>query len=299
MKRLIALFALVAVALSAEAQENFKFGKVKAADLEKKSYSVDIANADAVILDELQQTYIYLFDSRIDLQKQGVLLSSQTTISRKVKILRDEGVRHATISFDYYCEKASTPTHTIAYVGDIEASSYSLVDGKVEKYTIKEEEINVRWVDDTTVRVEFTIPNVAAGSIIEYSYKMAKRSIQPYSLGFVMQHDIPVVSSRCEVIARTQLPPQMQCRDNWFAVMASANTNIKSSKMESKARVYFITNVPVSLRKVIKGGYDKINNVYDMCTLYTYSANNLPAVTAATPASDVATINVILQDNKL
>ena len=54
MKRLIALFALAAVALSAEAQESFKFGKVKVADLEKSSYSVDVTNADAVVLDELQ-----------------------------------------------------------------------------------------------------------------------------------------------------------------------------------------------------------------------------------------------------
>ena len=298
MKRLIALFALAAVALSAEAQESFKFGKVKVADLEKSSYSVDVTNADAVVLDELQQTYIYLFDSRIDLQEQGVLLSSQTTISRKIKILRAEGVRHATISFDYFCEKATTPRHTIAYVGDIEATSYSLVNGGIEQHSLKEEDIEARWVNDTTVRVKFTIPNVSEGSIIEYTYKMDKRSVRPYNIGFAMQHDIPVVSSRCEVAARTQQPPQMQYRENWYAVIASGGANIKASQIEGKTRVYFITKVPASLREVVKNDYNKMTSVYDMCTLYTYSGKNLPAVTPSSPAGEVAAVTLILQDNK-
>jgi hypothetical protein len=64
MKRILLLLAIVAATLTAEAQESFKFGDVTAADFAQSAYAVDTANADAIILDELQQTYLMIFDYR-------------------------------------------------------------------------------------------------------------------------------------------------------------------------------------------------------------------------------------------
>ena len=113
MKRFFLLLAIVVVTLTAEAQESFKFGDVTAADFAQSAYAVDTANADDIILDELQQTYLMIFDYRNrKYSEKGDALVAQSTISRKIKILRSEGVRHAKVTLDYYCDKATTPRHT-------------------------------------------------------------------------------------------------------------------------------------------------------------------------------------------
>lgn len=305
MRKILFLTALVTAVFSVSAQEYYKYGKIAKSDFEKTSYPVDITNADAVILDELQQAFIYPFDSRLELQEQGIMLTSQTTISRKIKILRPEGVRHATVSLDFYAENATTPRHTIAYVGDIEACAYSFANGEITKHSLKNEDIKAKWVNDSTVRVEFTIPNVTEGSIIEYTYKTDKKSTRPYSLTFTMQRDIPVINCRCEVAARMMFPQQAPFggayKDNWYAVFASGQSQIKTSKTEGKLRVYVIKDVPTPLRK-ISDGFNSISSrkktdVNDMCTFYTYTGKNLPALTATTKPEDIATVTLILQNN--
>lgn len=305
MKRLFLLLSIVTATFTAEAQEYYRFGKVSKSDFEKTSYPIDVTDADAIVLDELQQTFIYPFDSRLELQEQGVMLTSQTTISRKIKILRPEGVRHATVTLDFYAENTTTPRHTIAYVGDIDACSYSFADGEIKKQPIKEEDIKACWVNDSTARVEFTIPNVAEGSIIEYTYKMDKKSINPYNITFAMQRDIPVMNCRCEVAARMMFPQQAPFggvySNNWYAVFTSGQSQIKTANTEGKLRVYAIKDVPTPLR-AISDGFNSISSrkktdVNDMCTFYNYRGKNLPAITATTKPEDIAAVTLILQNN--
>ena len=71
MKKIFLLLAIVAAALTVEAQESFSFsksddytfGKVSKEDLLKSDYALPTVS-DAVVLDELQQTFINPFDSR-------------------------------------------------------------------------------------------------------------------------------------------------------------------------------------------------------------------------------------------
>ena len=300
MKRLIALLALVAVALSAEAQESFKFGDVTAADFAQSAYAVDTANADAIILDELQQSYLMIFDYRNrKYRERGNALISQSVINRKIKILNSKGVRHATVSLDYYCDQASTPKHTSAYVGDISACSYSLKDGVVEKHTLKDEDIAARWVNDSTVRVEFTIPNVAEGSIIEYSFDTGKESVRPYMVDFAMQHDIPVLNSRCEVAVSSERQPGMM-QENWYGVLMSGKDNIKSSQSKGRIQREATSKVSRPTRHSFDGGYSSTghwsgNRIYADCVFYNFSGKNLPAIESTT--DEMAKISIILQDN--
>ena len=300
MKRILLLLAIVAVTFTAEAQESFKFGDVTAADFAQSAYAVDTANADAIILDELQQTYLMIFDYRNrKYSEKGDALVAQSTISRKIKILRSEGVRHAKVTLDYYCDKATTPRHTSAYIGDITACSYSLKDGVVAKHSLKDDDINARWINDSTIRVEFTIPNVEVGSIIEYSYNEGKESVRPYTLDFAMQHDIPVINSRCEVAVSSERQPGM-IKDDWYGVLMSGKNSITTSRSKGRIQREATSKVSHPIRDSFNGGYNTTGlwsgtRIYADCVFYNFSCKNLPATTSATKPEDIAAISVILQ----
>ncbi|MBR4995706.1 MAG: DUF3857 domain-containing protein [Alistipes sp.] len=303
MKHILLLIALAVMAFAAEAQESFKLGNISVDDFTQTSYAVDTTAADAVILDELQQSCLMIFDYRNrKYSERGNALISQSTISRKIKILNPQGVRYATVSLDYYCDKAATPRHTSAYVGDITAFSYSLKDGVVEKHALRDEDIDVRWLNDSTVRVEFTVPNVSAGSIIEYSYNTGKESVRPYMVDFAMQHEIPVVSSRCEIAVSSEQQPGMM-REDWYGLLMAGKSKIKSTKNKGRVQLEATSKVSRPVRHSFDGGYSTTGHwsgtrIYADCIFHNFHGKNLPAVTAATPASEVAAISVILQDNK-
>ena len=89
MKRILLLLAIVAVTLTAEAQDEFTFGKIRKAELRNSDYSLS-SNADAVVLDE----YIRIMPSLLDIQ--AFINDGQTTpmivrevVARKVKILAE------------------------------------------------------------------------------------------------------------------------------------------------------------------------------------------------------------------
>ncbi|MBR2006964.1 MAG: hypothetical protein IKA01_03185 [Alistipes sp.] len=63
MKRILLLFAIVAATFTAEAQDEFTFGKIRKAELRNSDYSLS-SNADAVVLDE----YIRIMPSLLDIQ---------------------------------------------------------------------------------------------------------------------------------------------------------------------------------------------------------------------------------------
>ena len=300
MKKILLSLAILATTLTLSAQENFKFGNVTPADFTQSNYAVDVTNADAVVLDELQQTYLMIFDYRNrKYSEKGDALVAQSTINRKIKILRPEGIRHAKITLDYYCNKTTTPRHTSAYIGDITACSYSLRDGAIEKHTLKDDDINARWLNDSTVRVEFSIPNVEQGSIIEYSYNAGKESVHPYTLDFAMQHDIPVINSRCEVAVSSERQPGMT-KDDWYGVLMSGKNLIKTSRSKGRIQREATSKVSHPIRDSFNGGYNNTGSwsgtrIYADCVFYNFICKNLPATTSATKPEDVATISIILQ----
>ena len=300
MKKILLSFALLAATLTLSAQENFKFGNITPADFTQSNYAVDVTNADAIVLDELQQTYLMIFDYRNrKYSEKGDALVTQSTISRKIKILRSEGVRHAKITLDYFCDKATTPRHTSAYIGDIMAYSYSLKDGAIEKHTLTDDDIDARWLNDSTVRVEFTIPNVEQGSIIEYSYNAGKESVRPYTLNFAMQHDIPVINSRCEVAVSSERQPGMT-KDDWYGVLISGKNLIKTSRSKGRIQREATSKVSHPIRDSFNGGYNTTGSwsgtrIYADCIFYNFSGKNLPATTSTTKPEDIAAISIILQ----
>ncbi len=93
---------------------------------------------------------------------------TSTTILRhkRIKILNDAGKDDASISIEY------VSIHGIENVADIEAETINLDNSKIQYTRVEDNVIYHQTVDRYTRKITFTFPQVKAGSIIEYSYKI-------------------------------------------------------------------------------------------------------------------------------
>ena len=209
MKRLaslsLAVLALTSIAAtSASAQADYKFGKVTRAELERTDYPAIADGADAVVIDGLTDVVVVQWN-----RDQAITYEVNTEISRKIKILTEEGAeKQARVTIDLGSADGYTEDCAKA---SIKAVSYTLVDGDIVETEINKSDIKyVRHPDDTAC-LEFLVPNTVAGSVIEYTYVKrasiknggSKRITDSGFMIFPMQHDIPALRSRCSVAVGT------------------------------------------------------------------------------------------------
>lgn len=165
-------------------QKNFKFGKVSKEELEMKSYAND-SSANAVVLGEEAYTYFHFTDD----------FSLNTEIAERIKILKQEGVELATVNVQYYVYESVKER-----VSGIEAWSYNLENGKIEKTKLDKKFIFEEKVNDNIYQIKFAIPNVKAGSVIEYRYKKTSPFYNRLPEWYFQRTTAPVVYSRYEVV---------------------------------------------------------------------------------------------------
>jgi hypothetical protein len=107
------------------------------------------------------------------------------TVTKKIKLYKSEGFEHATISVPYVSSQRKEQFSIN------EANTYNLVNGKIEKTKLKNENIFNEKVNDRVTVAKFTFPNLKEGSIIEYEYSIISSlwdNIRPWNF----QDDIPV-----------------------------------------------------------------------------------------------------------
>jgi hypothetical protein len=152
MKKILLLLAIVAATFTAEAQDEFTFGKIRKAELRKCDYSLS-SNADAVVLDE----YIRIMPSLLDVQV--FINAGQTTpmivrevVARKVKILAENVADNNKIQIPLKnisdTERENCEPHSIW------AQCYTLKNGHIVKhngdpnelyYDVKEDNATLRF----------------------------------------------------------------------------------------------------------------------------------------------------------
>jgi len=104
---------------------------------------------------------------------------------KRIKILNDKGRDAADISIEYYAKENAED------VSDVEAETINLENGKIVFVKIDKALIYKQNVDKYTKKITFSFPQVKAGSVIEYSYKLSLNwggGFPDYSF----QGDIPV-----------------------------------------------------------------------------------------------------------
>lgn len=130
-------------------------------------------------------------------------------IGLRMKILKPEGAKHANIDITYFnADDEKVFNHD--NLEDLKIKVFSKNEkGKVVSKKVDTSKFTTERVDDNYVVMHVVVPDVQAGSIIEYQYKIT--SIRPtYLYDWVFQESIPTVRSKCDI----QIPAFLQFNMN-------------------------------------------------------------------------------------
>jgi hypothetical protein len=177
MNRLLALLGAALFALPANAQKNeplpkISFGKIEIADLEMTKCDFE-PDANAEVLFNKGDVY---YDGSFDIGGE---------YHKRIKIFNDNGKDEANIRIEYY------GGNRLEYITDVQAETINLVNGKPEITKLDKKLIYTQTIDKVRNAIVFSMPNVKAGSIIEYKYKYHTVSISNFP-SWDFQQKIPV-----------------------------------------------------------------------------------------------------------
>ena len=159
MKKYLLLLAFYTLNVVAQTSEpNLKWGKPTDEELNMTEYAGD-KEAKAVVLCHLTSVnytmdlYNYLVDYHV---------------KKRIKILKDEGKDYANISIPYIYNM--NEEYGEESIESFKATAYNIVNGKVVKTKIGKEQIHTERIDEDYILAKVAIPQVRAGTIIEYEY---------------------------------------------------------------------------------------------------------------------------------
>lgn len=180
MKKTIAFLILSIIFFRLNAQTfSREFGKVGKDDIELNEYALD-KEAAALVLFDIGKSYF------VETTNGFEVVFERAT---RIKVFSDAGVKWANVEIPFY-----GADNIYEKVSDIEAVSYNFENGRLVKTQLDvskifEEKINKYW----TMK-KIAIPNVKAGSVIEYRYKINSQSMFNFR-DWEFQWRIPVVYS--------------------------------------------------------------------------------------------------------
>ena len=235
-RKLLILVAFFAFGSMANAQlPNEKFGKPSSMEWEFNGWG-DAVNADAIILCKTMTATYQLsdqvfsntqgsdfgFDNLQDFSKNQIDDSSilvNYEFRLRTKILKPDGAKHANIDITYY-DPDNNKNVSFDELSNLKIRVFTKNEkGKVEKKNVNTASFVKERVDANYVVVHVVVPDVQAGSIIEYQYNIT--SPRPtYLYDWVFQDCIPTVRSKCDI----EIPAFLQ-----FKMNAPINKLIKSS----------------------------------------------------------------------
>ena len=224
---LLQLFVLLfwpACMMMAQDKVNMKFGKPTKEEMQMTTYEAE-PDAEAVVLCRLT-------DVEYSIQQTGYLVDYREKV--RIKVLKPSGVRYAKVVIPFlkntpidnrnssskkvlkvdatdnnsvsssFEEQAGAMTtadldrYSEESVEDVKATAYNLQGSKVVKSVLKKGAFVETKIDDQHCQVEFTVPDVKEGTVIEYEYTL-------HSELFWLLHDwfaqceIPVVYAKLDM----------------------------------------------------------------------------------------------------
>ena len=190
MKKILLIFAFLALALTASAQSlekpNLKWGNPTQEEMSMTSYSPD-PEAEAVVLCKTTS-------QRYDLVAGDFKLYYQ--VKCRIKILKNEGKDQANIAIPYYYNGNKLGSRE--EIESFKGTSFNLVNGKVVKDKVSKDMITHEDISKTRRVMKVTFPKVEAGTVIEYEYTI--NSDFYFSVrDWVVQSSIPVAYTSYEI----------------------------------------------------------------------------------------------------
>ncbi len=154
MVRRLLIFATLFVSVSQQVNaEQYKWGKVTSAEWQLKETPLD-TNANAVVLSDVAELS-FAYGAPAVFRRH-----------RRIKILKQEGVKEANIQIPYYSKDFSESVNFIK----AETLNMDPETKRVEVLPVDEKDIFVININENWSAKKFAFPGVTVGSIIEYSY---------------------------------------------------------------------------------------------------------------------------------
>ena len=280
---LLQLFVLLfwpACMAMAQDKVNMKFGKPTKEEMQMTTYEAE-PDAEAVVLCRLT-------DVEYSIQQTGYLVDYREKV--RIKVLKPSGVRYAKVVVPFlkntpidnrnssskkllkvdatdnnsvsssFEEQAGAMTtadldrYSEESVEDVKATAYNLQGSKVVKSVLKKGAFVETKIDDQHYQVEFTVPDVKEGTVIEYEYTL-------HSELFWLLHDwfaqceIPVVYAKLDMNIPRYLLFNLE-EHGVQRLITSCESGTMRFKLESDplaAQTVVPSNHYVSVRRNLKG----------------------------------------------
>ena len=242
---------------------NEKFGKPSDMEWEFVGWG-DAVNADALVLcktmtvtyrvtDQVfsnSETAEIGYDDLPDFGKNQIDESSilvKYEFRLRTKILKPEGASHANIDIVYF-NADNAETYNGDELADLKVRVFTKNEkGKVEKRNISTGNFVRERLDNNYMVLHVAVPDVKAGSIIEYQYNITSNR-PTFLYDWKFQESIPVVRSKCDI----DIPAFLQ-----FNMNVPTNPLVKSGV--EVGRLTYDTN-----RADLKRGKSCVTNHYKM-----------------------------------
>jgi Transglutaminase-like superfamily len=254
--RLLAFTTLLLLGSLARAQDApIKFGKLDAKEAAALLASPTPDSAAAEVLCDFGQ-------SGIQGKSEGFELRFERTA--RLLIRRPAGYEHATVRVYLYHDPASGKREEIQ---QLKGLTYNLVGGTLSKEPLRTEAVFSKKVTDRLDEYAFTLPNVRAGSILEFTYVV--RSPFLFNLqDWQFQQDIPVRWSEYRAVIPAFYRYKELSRTYWpFALNETGTTPYSTTYRESQQTGY----------GSMSAGSDRTYTISTQALTRRWAAKNLPA----------------------
>jgi hypothetical protein len=214
MKRLVCSWLCLAIVNLCAAQTTLPdFGHITAAEQNLTECSFD-KEADAVVI---------LDEASADHNDQYNLIVTRRI---RLKILKPKGNKHGDISIRYLSKD------NIEYISDIEAYTCNYRSSNVPDIkNVAQSSIYRQKVNDRISVVRIAMPDVQAGSIIEYKYTITSKSYA-YLEDWYFQNELPTMHSRFSLVV-------MPNYEFAYRVYKSELLPISIKQEKNSGRIYF------------------------------------------------------------
>lgn len=178
MKKIAVLLFLLSYSTQGQITKSAKMGQTTLEELQMKFYEKDSAAVAVVLYD---QGNLYTYDNNLN--------EFRTDYYFRIKILKNKGLDKATIRIPFF-----NNAYKNQEIKNIKATTYNIENGRITKKHVTKNNINTIQINTSRKEINFALPNVKIGSVIEYSYTQ----LNPFFLevdDWYFQDDIPKLKS--------------------------------------------------------------------------------------------------------
>ncbi|MFM2326158.1 MAG: hypothetical protein RIR31_360 [Bacteroidota bacterium] len=221
MKKYSLLFIALLFCTIVNAQDKLpSFGKIDKSDLEMKDCDFD-PGAEAVSLIDLGEIkFAYV---------QSVGWQSEAEYRVRIKILKASAVHRAEIKIGYYSKNRRQEITNVSGISYNLDATGNIVETKMEKKAVFD-----KAIDKERSEVSFALPDVKAGTVFEYKYKLTRKSFG-YIPSWTFQESIPVKYSAYNVV----IPEYFE-----FTVQTIARQKVDKKDDKFRGTWYIMRSVP-------------------------------------------------------